>query len=125
MSAARLALTVVVFVLVLGLPSPASAHDSGDGNAFMWRACDGRQLDDTCAFQNAEHDLYRGTCQSMSNALVCVRNQPIERAALQLPNSMASSNAQSPRWWQWLAMAGVLAISGAAMVVFHAGNRQR
>ena len=122
MSATRLALTAVVFVLGLGLTPSASAHDSGDGNAFMWRACDGRQLDDACAFQNAEHDLYRGSCQLMSNVLVCVRNQPIERAAMQLEISRAGGGAHPQRWWQWLATAGMFALGGVALVWFNRKN---
>lgn len=72
--------------LLLGLSTlsatgPAHAHEGGLGNAVMWHACDGRQIDQPCVFQSLEHDVFRGSCQSMSNALVCVRNQPIEWAA--------------------------------------------
>ena len=68
-------------LLVLGLCHTAQAHEGGLGNEVMWKACEAHELNDRCAFENPHHDVYRGTCQSMSSALVCVRNQPIDYAA--------------------------------------------
>ncbi len=56
----------------------------------MWSACDGLTLGAPCSFENATHDTYRGSCRSISEALVCVRNQPIERAAAVGPTQFAT-----------------------------------
>ena len=65
------ALLVVMSVVTL-------AHD-GHVNDAPWRACDDLRVDDPCAFENATRYVYRGTCRSMSDELMCVRNQPIEK----------------------------------------------
>lgn len=67
-------------LLVLGLCHSAQAHEGGLGNEVMWKACNAHRVNDRCAFENPHHDVYRGTCQSISRALVCVRNQPIDYA---------------------------------------------
>lgn len=66
-------------VLWLGA-GPAASHEGGSGNEMMWQVCETARVDDPCAFQNDAHDTYRGSCQAMAGDLVCVRNQPIERA---------------------------------------------
>jgi hypothetical protein len=72
---------LLICTAFFGTGGAAWAHEGGLGNEVMWRACDGRQIDDACSFESVDHDVFRGTCQSMSKALVCVRNEPIERAA--------------------------------------------
>lgn len=67
---------------------PAAAH-AGHGPSEPWEACAASALGDACAWENAQRDLYRGTCRSMSGALVCVRKQPILRAADREPRSAA------------------------------------
>ena len=42
-----------------------------------WEACEEAVRSDQCAYQNGDGDLFRGTCQSFNEALMCVRNQPI------------------------------------------------
>lgn len=59
--------------------SSALAH-AGHGSPLAWEACDTRTLGELCSYESAAHDTFRGTCRSMSDALVCVRNRPIERA---------------------------------------------
>ena len=80
MSALLLWLTLAV--------APASAH-AGHGPSAPWDLCAEAALGDRCAWENAEGDLYRGSCRSMSGALVCVRDQPILRAEDRRP--MAAS----------------------------------
>ena len=82
MSRPRAALeALLVCVALLSATGAAWAHEGGLGNQVMWTACEGRSVDDLCSFQSLDHDVFRGSCQAMSNAMVCVRNQPIERAA--------------------------------------------
>lgn len=66
--------------LFLGPLHTAQAHEGGHGNEIMWKACDAQKINDRCSFENLNHDVYRGTCQSISKAMVCVRNQPIDYA---------------------------------------------
>lgn len=68
----------------------AKAHDSNFSQE-PWSVCEAREINDSCAFTNSNEDLYRGTCQSMSGALICVRNQPILRQ--QSNNELAHSHA--------------------------------
>ena len=56
-----------------------NAHD-GNLNEKPWLVCKERRLDDSCAYENSANDVYRGTCQSIQAHLMCVRNQPIEKA---------------------------------------------
>ena len=72
---------LLVGLAVLSVASTAQAHQGGLGNAVMWQACEGRKVDESCVFQSLDHDVFRGSCQAMASALMCVRNQPIERAA--------------------------------------------
>ncbi|QCB45975.1 hypothetical protein [Hydrogenophaga sp. PAMC20947] len=66
--------------LLLGQFPTAQAHEGSHGNEIMWKACDAQKTNDPCSFENLNHDVYRGTCQSISKAMVCVRNQPIDYA---------------------------------------------
>lgn len=69
----------------------AQAH-RGHGDRAAWDACAGRSLDAPCAWQDAEHSRYIGTCRSVADALVCVRNQPIERANPQTSHESSAHN---------------------------------
>lgn len=93
MSALALLLTLV--------GAPAAAH-AGHGPAAPWDLCAESDLGDACAWESAERDLYRGTCRSMSGALVCVRNQPIIQGAAR----------QRARWVSAAGLAGA-ALMGA------------
>jgi hypothetical protein len=59
--------------------SAALAH-AGHGLPVAWEACGTRTLGASCSYENEAHDTFRGTCRSMSDAFVCVRNRPIEHA---------------------------------------------
>lgn len=110
---------LICFVL-MGCSSAARAHEGSLGNEAMWEVCEGRKINDDCSFQNVDHDVFRGTCQAMSNAMACVRNQPIERAAssshthvvASAPRPAPSDNLGS--WWPWLAAGGVCLVVGLA-----------
>lgn len=65
--------------LCITFSTTAIAHD-GHTNDKPWLACDARQIGDSCAYKNSANDVYRGTCRLMQEHLICVRNQPIEKA---------------------------------------------
>jgi len=69
----------------------ANAHD---GSLFKapWEACADKELAENCSFTNANNDLYKGSCQLMSDALMCVRNQPIEKNATEANNDAHGSD---------------------------------
>jgi len=72
--------TRFLFGALLAVISVATYGHDGHLNDAPWRACDDQQIGDPCAYENAAKDVYRGTCRSMSDALMCVRNQPIEKS---------------------------------------------
>jgi hypothetical protein len=63
---------------VLIAPSYAIAH-SGPLNVIAVDACNEKAKSDACEYEGGHHDLYIGTCQYMATALMCVRNQPIQK----------------------------------------------
>lgn len=86
--AAAMTATLMAFMTAASalISSNSYSHD-GNLNEEPWNACGDRKIADYCSFTNSHEDLYFGTCQSMSGALICVRNKPIVR-------SMNSSSAQ-------------------------------
>lgn len=72
-----------ILATLLAVISVATFAHEGHLNEAPWAACDNRDIGDACAYENAAEDVYRGTCRSMSEHLICVRNQPIERSAPQ------------------------------------------
>lgn len=75
----------VEWCLVFGLVATAftpslSAHSAGTAKV-AWDVCYAKDVSQACEFENAAGDIYRGTCQTMSGSLMCVRNQPIEKAS--------------------------------------------
>lgn len=69
-----LRLTTIMMSLVL--LAPAIAHDSHTHTA-PWKACSAKKKEDLCAYKNGQDDLFKGSCQSFHQQLMCVRNQPI------------------------------------------------
>ncbi|MDP5039418.1 MAG: hypothetical protein NWQ26_00910, partial [Paraglaciecola sp.] len=43
-------------------------------------ACNDKKVTDDCEYKNQVADRYKGSCRLMLETLICVRNQPIERA---------------------------------------------
>ena len=112
----------IVCIIFLSNISHVFAHEGGFGNEVMWAACEAKKIDDQCSFQSLDHDIFRGTCQSMSNSLVCVRNQPIEHTAFvthihepePAPALVIINNNNI--WWAWLA--GGIALILLSFLVF-------
>jgi len=48
-------------------------------DAAAWTACETATLADACDYVDHDDNRYRGSCRLMSDTLMCVRNQPIER----------------------------------------------
>lgn len=116
----------IFLTLVIG---SAAAHEGAHGNEEMWRVCEGKQFDNSCSFQNRSGDISRGSCQSMANHLVCVRNQPIERSSFadQMPKSYEKSEPEradgkcSSLGWVIASLAGLV---GATILAVRFGKRQ-
>lgn len=75
MSNARAGLGLLVFALCLAA-GRAEAHE-GAHTAESWLACAEAARTDRCEYDDGV-SLYRGTCQQMNAALLCVRNQPLQ-----------------------------------------------
>ena len=58
------------------LPQLAFAHSSIINNK-AWQVCENQAKSDACEYTDNHEDIYRGSCQLMSEKLLCVRNQPI------------------------------------------------
>lgn len=67
-----------VTALLLSTSSAVQAH-SGTPNNAAWEACDGKPKSAYCQYTGFHDDIYKGTCQQMSESMLCVRNQPIEK----------------------------------------------
>ncbi|MEG3753246.1 hypothetical protein [Psychromonas arctica] len=67
-------LTAILF----GVSNVAFAH-SGPLNKLALAACTEKARSQACQYEGVHDDLYIGTCQYMSTALMCVRNQPIQK----------------------------------------------
>jgi len=72
----RCATAALIAVLA---PGGAFGHQGHVGNV-AWTACETATLADACEYTDHEHSLYRGYCRLVSDALLCVRNRPIERS---------------------------------------------
>jgi len=64
-------------LLLLGSARLARAH-GGHFSEAPWHACDGLTQGSLCTYED-ETTRSRGTCQSISGALLCVRNRPVEQ----------------------------------------------
>jgi hypothetical protein len=77
------------------LAAPAWAHD-GHTDRAPWDACNDHALSEACAWQDAAHRSYDGTCRSVADALICVRQRPVE-------------DLHEPEAWRTTAAIGVIA----------------
>lgn len=69
----------VAALLLIAAAGIASGHaDHVDGAA--WTACESAALADACEYADHHDAIYRGSCRLMSDTLLCVRNEPIERS---------------------------------------------
>lgn len=77
--------TITLFTLLLasiGGSSVAFAHGQ-HVNQKPWQVCKEATLGDDCSYTVDTHEegkvkLHKGSCQAMSEVLMCVRNQPLE-----------------------------------------------
>lgn len=104
----RITTAWVFAAATLGGAARADAH-GGHHNPVAWRACDAHPLGAQCSFLDGAHARHRGTCRSISGALLCVRNRPIEPAE---PVEAVVSAAPAP------SLDSVLVRLGAAIVVW-------
>jgi len=74
----RALLTSVTILFTIGY---VQAH-SGPLNEIALKACDTKSRSQSCQYNGGHQDLYIGTCQYMAEALMCVRNQPIQKIEL-------------------------------------------
>jgi hypothetical protein len=75
----RYGLIVFCGSVYLSTPQTALAHSSVINNK-AWQVCESSMRSDSCEYTDNHHDIYRGTCQVMSEKLLCVRNQPIVKS---------------------------------------------
>ena len=73
-------------VISLFVSNAALAH-SGPLNKLALQACTEKARSQACQYEGVHNDLYIGTCQYMSSALMCVRNQPIQKIEDEQPAS--------------------------------------
>ncbi len=73
----------------------ASAHQ-GHSDRAPWEACDDRALGAPCHWENEAHALHIGTCRSVADALVCVRQRPIVRVEPSRPDGAPVGAAGAP-----------------------------
>lgn len=68
----------IVLLITLNLLSMhmVYAHD-GHHTSHAWKSCETKTLDEKCAYVMKSDQLYKGSCQQMAQALMCVRNEPI------------------------------------------------
>ena len=98
MSGRATARAVVLLTACVVAPSGASGH-AGHTQREPWDVCAPLTLGAPCAWQDAQHDLHRGTCRDVAHALMCVRNKPIVRAEAPTPT------APAPAAFSWTAAA--------------------
>jgi hypothetical protein len=70
-------LRTVLLMLVMSVSCTLHGHE-GHANVRAVTACPEKQLADSCSYILSENKLHKGTCRSMAEKLMCVRNQPIE-----------------------------------------------
>ncbi|QDE31892.1 hypothetical protein [Shewanella polaris] len=72
----KLLYTAAVLGVLCSTCLPALAHEEHVFKA-PWNACADAVKTQQCAYTNVNGDLFKGTCRVFSEALMCVRNQPI------------------------------------------------
>lgn len=97
-------------VLLASASRPALAH-SGHTDRAPWDACSGRSLGERCAWDDAAHDLHVGTCRSVAQSLVCVRNKPVISAA----QTQASPRGEGPKSPRGAGSAALALLVGSAV----------
>ena len=78
MSTLLLKRRLLITIFLLLTTSYLQAH-SGPLNQIALKACDVKSRSQSCQYEAGHQSLYIGTCQYMSEVLMCVRNQPIQK----------------------------------------------
>lgn len=73
-------IAVLTSCLLVSLANQAFAHSGGNHNPAPLEACSELSKAAACSYTNHHGDLYKGTCRVFSDALLCVRNEPIVKA---------------------------------------------
>lgn len=71
-------LTVLSFTLFF-ITSYSHAHTASTNKA-AWEVCENKVKSESCQYTGHHDDLYIGSCQVISKSMLCVRNQPIQKA---------------------------------------------
>ena len=103
-----LILTTVVF-------SQSLLAHTANINKVAWQACDAKDVSQACAFENANGDVYHGSCQLMSDSLMCVRSQAIEKAAAATNDAVATIEKEQLHEVEHL-FQGATVVAGPSMV---------
>lgn len=100
------ALLVAISMVLAG---PVAAH-KGHSNKAPWKACATAKIGAACSWNNAKHDRYVGSCRRIRQSLLCVRNQPIIKAARAMEPVGGVRAPLSPQaehfltWSNWMAL---------------------
>lgn len=70
--------TLFTVVTLLFTTTLVQAH-SGPLSEIAVKACDIKSRSQSCQYEDGHQNLYIGSCQYMSETLMCVRNQPIQK----------------------------------------------
>lgn len=71
-------LSVCCLLITLTLSSASYGHQGHIDQAASI-ACVDKKLSEACSYQNVHQDLYKGSCRSIMEKMICVRNEPIQK----------------------------------------------
>jgi hypothetical protein len=77
---------------VLTSTSFAALSHAGHGTQAPWQACEEKKLNQSCDYINHNQKAI-GTCQSMNEVLMCVRNRPLQPLTNEEINALEKPNA--------------------------------
>jgi hypothetical protein len=100
---------VLACAAVLLAPRPVEAH-AGHSSRAPWDACAGRSSGEACAWEDAAHLRFVGTCRRFSDALLCVRQRPVIVPSPAPPTPSPAPSAPAPLGWH--AYLGATAVVG-------------
>lgn len=69
--------TFLFLAMTLFLSTNNSYAHSGSTTKAAWEACENKAKSESCKYTGVHNGIYKGTCQSFSEKMMCVRNQPI------------------------------------------------
>lgn len=93
----KLTVQSMLFVFA-SLALQVQAHQGSHDDAPIV-VCKEKKLTNQCEYNNHAGDIYRGTCRSFSDTLMCVRNKPIikaKKAEIQNRTTKTVGNIDAP-----------------------------